>query len=191
VQLRERLIPYTLLGVLALGAGLGMGAGLSEAPAGGRQLLSSSTRVLPGARAVSKPATARPAWGLQSGCPAPGFTQAEPSNGQLSNEISQILADPRTAFVDTDPTFWPVLSQELPSSSHPGLSNAMITAPAAESPYADLIKNHCGSAAENMSWWVQVCPSSASSTCTSNPGLVSHWFFIDRSGQWVVWLIYP
>jgi hypothetical protein len=32
MNLRERLVPYLLLGVLALGTGLGVGLGLSEAP---------------------------------------------------------------------------------------------------------------------------------------------------------------
>jgi hypothetical protein len=142
---------------------------------------------------VYPPPASFPKWGMQSGCPsldgvqAPGTPAPDTFRSTVDSLGQNLAADLHAA----DRAFWPDLVSEPVPGSRPSPKQALSGAAARTAPYADLIANSCGQQTLSRSWWIQTCPASVATGCARQPGLVQHFFFINRRGHWLLWLTYP
>jgi len=145
------------------------------------------------------PAEKFPEWGFVSGCPnLQGVEVPEPkSTEELFSIISEFGKTRETDLELSDRAFWPVVEgdwegrkqresrEDQPLTQRVSIDQ-IVSMPAAESPYADLISNNCDSKTLELSWCVAVLPPGASKI-EDAPSLTSYYYLIKRSGNWLIW----
>lgn len=140
------------------------------------------------------PVQGRGAWAEGQLCPSltdvlqPTALQLDTVLGVLQRLSS---ADSESARAASDPAFWRRLAsgvQQTPDLAAERLSPA---APAVVSPHADRLREHCGAAVVQVSWWVEICPDDCSVAEFRSPALITHAYLLNRGGHWLVWATYP
>ncbi|HEX9311705.1 MAG TPA: hypothetical protein VGA30_02620, partial [Actinomycetota bacterium] len=141
-----------------------------------------------------------PAWGNPGGCPSPdGLEQPEAgAPAQILPHLSRLGTESfDTDLSLADRAYWPILqttwsSGELPGRVRTLTPEGVVSGPAAESPYAGLVRGNCGRRTLDLSWWVAVCPvGTRPCSLRDAPALTEHFLLVDRRGSWLVWFAYP
>jgi hypothetical protein len=67
----------------------------------------------------------------------------------------------------------------------------VMSGPASQSDYAELIRNTYGPEAIRYSWWIAAGEPGVPFNQLRSPALVRHCYFVDRNGTWELWYQYP
>ena len=143
-------------------------------------------------QSIYPPAEKFPAWGFSSGCPnLQGVEMPDPkSTEELFSIISEFGKTREGDLELSDRAFWPVVERDWEGEDQPLRQRVsieqIVSMPATESPYADLISNNCGSKTLELSWCVAVLPQGASKI-EDAPSLTHYYYLIKRSGNWLIW----
>jgi hypothetical protein len=131
---------------------------------------------------------------MTTGCPNPdGLEQASELPASAMSEIFQSLASGDRDIMQrvADQAYWPYLPDMGMGigTPHPFSQDTLDTPrPASESPYADLVRNACGSKTLELSWWVRYCPGPcADPNVARSESLTGNYYLIRRRGHWLVW----
>jgi hypothetical protein len=131
------------------------------------------------------------------GCPnLQGVEAPKPkSKKELFSVISRFGQTREGDLELSDQAFWPVVEedwrlrnskvQKQPRAEKITLDQ-IVPMPAAASPYADLIRNNCSAKTLELSWCVAVLPPGAR-RIEDAPSGTSYYYFIKRSGRWLIW----
>jgi hypothetical protein len=127
-----------------------------------------------------------PDWGLPAGCPAPTGTEAVTMADAAS--LRRAAAAPLTTEDAgrrlTDRAFWPALP-DRPARPVIGPGDRTVVTPASESPYADLLRTHCGDEVLRRSLALLTCAGGC------GPGVPdsrkTHTVWLRRAGVWLRW----
>ncbi len=118
-----------------------------------------------------------------NGCP--DLTDLKAETDLPTETAIQWINALRSGDLDTykkasDQTYWPAPQSVLSTRESVNPSDVQIH-PAIQTPYDGLIRTGCGQKTLDLSWWVEV----------GTGALGEHYFFINRSGHWLVWASYP
>ena len=127
------------------------------------------------------------------GCPnLQGVTVPKPSREDLFAVFSRWGRTKEGDLELSDRAFWPVVEAAWEGKAQGGSGpvssiEQIVSMPASESPYADLVRNYCGEQTLELSWCVAVLPEGARKI-EDAPGLTEYYYLIQRLGRWLIWL---
>jgi hypothetical protein len=130
---------------------------------------------------------------ILSGCPNPaGLDRLEGVTDEDAVSLLDQLwsEDADQARRASDPGFWPVLGDVSPREAdpQPGWLVGPVR-PASESPYAGSLTQQCGETLVQAAWAFTVCPPGCKAQSSSS--LEEDYFLISRSGQLLIWAVWP
>ncbi len=129
------------------------------------------------------------------GCPNPAGVEADST--LTADEALDVMRaffsdDPIVALQARDPALWPAGTFAPPALTEEELQASWFQPPrpAAESPYAGALRVHCGEETLAASWTVVYCRGQCDAPALS-ASLMEDYFLLRRSGEWLVWYVWP
>ncbi|MCC6192568.1 MAG: hypothetical protein IT318_26380 [Anaerolineales bacterium] len=129
------------------------------------------------------------------GCPNPAGVEGEAvldAAAALAVMRAYFSADPATAQQARDPVLWPAGDSATTPLPEAELQPEWFEPPwpAAESPYAGVLRTHCGEETLAASWTVVYCRGDCNAPRLS-VSLMEDYFLLRRAGRWLVWYVWP
>jgi hypothetical protein len=130
---------------------------------------------------------------ILAGCPNPaGLEELEgvPEDTAIALLDQFWSGDSNQAHRAADPGLWPILVDISPREVRPKLSwlDGPVK-PAFESPYASALVHQCGETLVKVSWTFAVC--SPKCMVNGSASLKEDFFLLSRSGQLLIWAVWP
>lgn len=138
------------------------------------------------------------AWGVNRvGCPAlAGLVRstAAPPRSMVAKLIDDLAGRKDVALAASDPTMWPnIVLHQVTVTGRVSGSRLLIEREVASG--LGVITERCGATTTRATWLVEACPiisgSRGTSSCRTDPALVSNYFLVNRQGHWLISFVYP
>jgi hypothetical protein len=131
----------------------------------------------------------------EPGCPAPTGLSASKdtlTRDAAARQIDALSESKYSALSVTDTTMWPnVILHQVGAVGTVSPSRLIVQREAA----SDVsVTKKCGSFITSATWVVEACPAlkgtTGTSSCTRDPALVGYFYFVKRSGHWLITFVY-